>query len=169
VKRFATIRWIGSAAALLVVVSSTSVWTFTAEAATRAQLTDVKGIEIVARHTQGTFVGYSTGALPGEWTAVVAHTPLSTNATITGGTLRLVTVRSGATRTLTARFTGGSISNTNPGAGCTNQTFRVVGKLTPFGGNRSGTFSVTLTHYRHTFLGSCVSYFATTTGTLTAK
>jgi hypothetical protein len=164
--RIATIKPVGLALALLVTVSVAVALTPSARSASRPQLTDVKGIEIVARHTQGTFVGYSTGSLPGEWTAVVEHTPLAPNATITGGTLHLVTGRGGASRALTARFTGGTITNTNPGAGCTNQTFRVVGKLTPFGGYRSGTFSVTLTHYRHAFLGSCVSYFATTTGTL---
>jgi len=166
VSRFATIRPVGLAVALLVAVSVAVALTPPARSASRPQVTDVKGIEIVAHHTQGTFVGYGTGSLPGEWTAVVDHTPLSPNAKITGGTLRLVTTRGDATRTLGARFTGGSITNTNPGAGCTNQTFRVVGRLTPFSGYRSGTFSVTLTHYRHTFLGSCVSYFATTVGTL---
>jgi hypothetical protein len=166
VKRFATISWVGPTVVSLVAISAGALQTPPAKSAVGVHMTEVKGIEIVARHTRGTFVGYSTGALPGEWTAVVEHTPLSPNATITGGTLRLVTGREGATRTLTARFTGGTITNTRPGADCTDQTFRVVGKLTPFTGERSGTFSVTLTHYRHAFLGFCVSYFATTTGTL---
>jgi hypothetical protein len=165
--RFGTTGWIGLAVALTVAVSAAATRPPAAESAPKPQLTEVKGIEIVAHHTQGTFTGYSTGRLPGDWVAVVKHTPLSPNATITGGTLTLVTTRKGETRTFTARFTGGSITITNPGANCTNQTFHVVGDLTPFQGGNSGRFAVTLTHYRHSILGTCISYFATTSGTLT--
>jgi hypothetical protein len=159
--------WAGLAVAVLVGVPAAVTRVPVAVSATRVQMTTVHGIEIVPEHTQGTFTGYSTGSLPGDWVAVVKHTPLSPNATITGGTLTLVTSKHHATRTLTGRFDGGTITNTNPGANCTNQTYDVLGNLVHFNGNHNGRFSVTLTHYRHTILGACISYFATTTGTLT--
>jgi hypothetical protein len=68
---------------------------------------------------------------------------------------------------LTGRFTGGTITTTNPGADCTNQTFKVTGGLAHLNGGGTGVFSVKLTHWRHTVLGVCLSYFATTDGTLT--
>jgi hypothetical protein len=159
--------WVGLAVAVLVAVSAAVMRPQVAVSASRAQVTVVKGIEIIPEHTQGTFTGYSTGSLPGDWIAVVKHTPLSPNATITGGTLTLATTKQHATRTLTGRFDGGTITNTNPGANCTNQTYRVVGDITQFNGNHTGRFSVTLTHYRRSILGDCISYFATTNGTLT--
>jgi hypothetical protein len=166
VNRFGRIGWIGLAVALAVAVSAAATRTPSARSATTSQLAAVKGIEIVARHTQGTFTGYSTGPLAGDWVAVVEHTPLSPNATITGGTLTLVTDRNHAARTITARFTGGTVTNTNPGGGCTDQTYRVIGNLSHFDGHPSGRFSVKLTHYRHRLLGACIAYFATATGTL---
>ena len=66
-------------------------------------MTTVKGIEIVPEHTHGTFTGYSTGSPPGDWIAVVKQTPLSPNATITGGTFTLATSQHHKTRTVTGR------------------------------------------------------------------
>jgi hypothetical protein len=160
------IGWIGVAVALTVAVTAAATRAPSASSASKPQVSSVEGIEIGVKHTQGTFTGYSTGSLPGDWVAVVKHTPLSPGATITGGTLKLVIDRNGTNRTVAGRFTGGTITNTNPGAGCTNQTYRVVGDFTHFDGNRTGRFSVTLTHYRHRLLGACIAYFATATGTL---
>jgi hypothetical protein len=136
-------------------------------AASTPLVSTVHGIELVAHHTQGTFSGYATGHLSGGWVAVVNHTPLQPNATITGGTLTFVTTHAGIKRPITGRFTSGTITNTNPGANCANQTFAVIGNLTHFNGNHTARLAVTLTHYRHTILGACTAYFATTTGTLT--
>jgi len=127
----------------------------------------VHGIELIAEHTQGTFSGYATGGLPGGWLAVVDHTPLHPGARITGGTFTLITKRNGLAHPLAGRFTGGTITMTSPGAHCTNQTFKVRGGLAHFSGDGTGVFSVTLTHWRHLVLGTCLSYFATTDGTLT--
>jgi hypothetical protein len=59
----------------------------------------------------------------------------------------------------------------NPGANCTNQTFAVDGILgnvgTWYGGNGTGNFDVTLTHYRRGIFGRCVTYGASVAGTLT--
>ena len=58
----------------------------------------------------------------------------------------------------------------NPGASCTNQTFAVHGILGKVGwwsaGSGSGRFDVTLTHYRRSIFGRCVSYSASVRGTL---
>jgi hypothetical protein len=164
--RFVATGWVGLAVAVLVALSAAATRAPVAVSAPRVQLTTVRGIEIVPEHTEGTFTGYSTGSLPGDWVAVVKHTPLAPNATITGGTFTLVTNQHRKTRTLTGQFSSGTISNTNPGANCTNQNYKVVGNLTHFNGNHTGRFSVTLTHYRHSILDHCISYFATTTGTL---
>ncbi len=59
---------------------------------------------------------------------------------------------------------------TNVGAGCSNQTFAVNGILGHVGwwssGTGGGIFKATLTHYRHSILGRCVTYGASVRGTL---
>ena len=71
---------------------------------------------------------------------------------------------------MTGTFTGGTVQVTNVGVNCSNQTFDVTGILGNVGrwyaGNGTGTFSVILTHYRHRLLGSCVTYGASVSGTL---
>ena len=68
-------------------------------------------------------------------------------------------------------YQGGTITTIDPGAGCTNQKYLVTGTLenvstsTTSGG--SGSFSVTLTHYRYSFFGICVIYKARVAGTVT--
>jgi hypothetical protein len=56
------------------------------------------------------------------------------------------------------------------GASCSNQTFDVEGIPSNLGrwcaGSGSGTFSATLTHYRHRLFGSCVTYGASVTGSI---
>ena len=58
----------------------------------------------------------------------------------------------------------------NRGTNCTNQTFAVNGILGSVGpwysGHGTGTFTTTLTHYRTSILGSCVTYGASVKGTL---
>jgi hypothetical protein len=139
----------------------------TASAARRPVVATVHGIELIALHTQGTFSGYTDGGLTGDWLATVDHTPLTPNAHITGGSFTLSSGANQQHEPLNARISNGAIRITNPGANCSNQTYKVTGNLTHLNPYRSGTFSLTLTHWRHTLLGSCLSYFATTTGTLT--
>lgn len=139
----------------------------TAAASPRPVVTSVHGIELVAKHTQGTFSGYTSGGLKAGWLAVVNHTPLNPNAHITGGNFTLITKTSGFDHPITAHINHGTITLTNPGANCTNQTYAVTGSLNHITGNRTGSFALTLTHWRHTILGTCLAYFATTTGTLT--
>jgi hypothetical protein len=147
---------------------------YTAESAAAAQShTDaISGHEYFFTSTDGKFAGSASGTLSGHWNADVQHTPLcgscTPTATITGGSFQLL---HGISTLITGDFTGGSVQVTNPGAGCTNQTFAVRGVLGSVGpwhsGNGSGLFSVTLTHYRVSILGSCITYAASVAGVLT--
>jgi hypothetical protein len=135
----------------------------------------ISGYEYYATSTDGKFAGTAGGALPGSWNADVRHTALcigcSTTATITGGSFQLATALDGIPTLVTGSFTGGTVQVTNPGAGCTNQTFAVNGILGNVGpwysATGSGTFMATLTHYRRSVFGYCVTYSASVTGTLT--
>jgi hypothetical protein len=135
----------------------------------------LSGYEYWASSTDGKFAGTASGSLPGSWTADVQHTALclscSPTATITGGSFSLSTVIHYFPALVTGRFTGGTVQVINPGANCTNQTFAVNGILGSVGtwwsGTGSGSFNVTLIHYRHTVFGSCVTYGASVGGTLT--
>ena len=130
----------------------------------------IRGYEYFFTSTDGRFAGNASGTLPGGWNADVQHTPLclscTTTATITGGSFSLATVYT----LVTGSFTGGTVQVMNPGVNCTNQTFDVEGMLGGVGrwysGSGTGRFSAILTHYRHPVFGSCVSYAASVTGTL---
>lgn len=123
----------------------------------------VQGAEYYATSTQGRFAGYASGDLPGSWVAVVNHTPLSPNATITGGTFTL-----NGTTDASGTFTAGTVTQTAAGSGCRNQQYHLEGTLgnvvvgAATGG--TGTFSGTLTHYRYPLFGRCVTYSATIGG-----
>jgi hypothetical protein len=141
-------------------------------AAAQSYTDAISGHEYFFTSTDGKFAGSASGTLAGHWNADVQHTPLcgscTPTGTITGGSFHLL---HGVSTLITGGFTGGSVQVTNPGAGCTNQTFAVKGVLGSVGpwysGNGSGLFSVTLTHYRVSILGSCITYAASVAGTLT--
>jgi hypothetical protein len=130
----------------------------------------ISGYEYYFTSTDGRFAGSASGALPGSWNADVQHTKLclscTPTATITGGSFSLAT---GSTL-VTGTFTGGTVQVTNVGLNCSNQTFAIRGILGSvgrwYGGGGTGTFSATLTHYRHWLFGSCVTYGASVRGTL---
>jgi hypothetical protein len=130
----------------------------------------LQGAEIAASSTEGTFVGTASGALPGTWTVTVDHTPLSaTGATITGGGFSVETALNGLpTLVLGTLAYGGTVTVTNPGSGCTKQTFAIYAPLISVGewhaGGGSGLFTGTLTHYRYSLFGHCIVYSATITG-----
>jgi hypothetical protein len=156
----------------LLLVAAIVVLALVAVPATAAATTytdTVAGAEIAATSTQGTFVGKANGDLPGVWKAVVQHTPLSPNATITGGSFKLVTT---TLQTIVGTFaTGGSVIRTQAGTGCTNQQYTVEDGLSNVGvggpGSGTGSFQVVLTHYRAfvPFVG-CVTFSATVQGML---
>src|SRR5688572_1852092 len=89
----------------------------------------INGYEYYFTSTEGRFAGNASGSLPGYWNAQVQHTPLClscpTTATITGGSFSLSTRIEWSPTLVTGNFTGGTVQVTDPGAGCTNQTFAV--------------------------------------------
>ena len=128
------------------------------------------GYEYYFTSTDGRFAGTASGSLPGGWNADIRHTQLclscTPTATVTGGSFSLATTYS----VVVGTFTGGTVQVLNRGAGCTNQAFAVRGTLGRVGrwtaGTGSGTFAVTLTHYRRSILGHCTTYGAKVAGTL---
>jgi hypothetical protein len=142
-------------AAFAVVAALSSV---AAASATSTYSDSFSGTEIVPiSSVRGTFVGVARGGLAAVWRTQIVHRPLSTGTTVavTGGTFSIVGV-SGTK--LTGPVTGGSVTVTNRGSNCSNQTYRVS---VTFGG---GSFDGTLTHYRRSILGRCVVYAATIAG-----
>jgi hypothetical protein len=155
-----------AAAALILPTAATAATSYTDR---------ISGAEYYATSTDGRFAGTASGSLTGSWNVDVQHTALcigcSTTATITGGSFQLATTLHSIPTLVTGSFSGGTVQVTNPGTGCTNQTFAVNGILSTvgswYGGTGNGTFIATLTHYRHSVFGYCLTYSASVTGTLT--
>ena len=160
-------RWLGwivpIAAAAALVISPVS-----AMAATSSD--SISGLEYAATSTQGRFVGIASGALPGAWSVTVDHTPLGTSAVITGGDFHLATRRHGTLTAVTGDFTGGMVKQLSGFTGCVSRRYAVTGVLGGVGfgsaGRGTGTFAVTLTHYRTKIFGQCVTYSASVSGSL---
>jgi hypothetical protein len=125
----------------------------------------VRGIEVHATSTQGTFTGFAwTADDYGTWLAIVQHTAFdeNRNATITGGTFTL----DGNRRDVNGTFTGGSVTFQWADPGCGREVFAVQGAMDLVGGG-TGSFDATLTHYRTSIWGHCITYGATVRGTTT--
>ena len=159
---------------VLVVVAATHALVPARVSASSTYTDALSGYEYWASSTDGKFAGTASGALSGGWNADVQHTALclscSPTATITGGSFSLTTVLRDVPTLVTGRFTGGTVQVVDPGANCTRQTFTVSGLLGDVGawwsGSGGGTFGVTLTHYRRSIFGRCVTYGASVAGTL---
>jgi hypothetical protein len=134
----------------------------------------VEGVEVAATSTQGTFVGTGAGFGGDDavWQAVVDHRKLSpgcesSGCAIIGGTFSLVNQDGEA---INGTFASGSITLISQAPGCGIQVFSVVGALTdvitPTTTGGTGTFLVTLTHFRAPYLGRCTTFFAKVSGTV---
>jgi len=126
--------------------------------ATTVSKDTLTGTEVLpVSSTLGTFVGVATGGLPATWRVQIAHQPLVTGPTvlITGGTFSLLTL---AGHRIGGRVYDGSVTVTNRGSRCTDQTYRVVATFS------SGSFDGTLTHHRRSIFGRCIVYSATIRG-----
>jgi hypothetical protein len=142
----------------LLLVAAASLLQPSSAPAAPAYSASLSGTEIIPISSRrGTFVGVSTGRLLAGWRVQIAHEPLASGPTvaITGGSLMLVTDTG---RRLRGTVTGGSVTVTNRGSSCTNQTYRVTVDST------LGSFDGKLTHRRHSILGHCVIYAATIRG-----
>ncbi|SCF36226.1 hypothetical protein GA0074696_4860 [Micromonospora purpureochromogenes] len=126
----------------------------------------VSGEETQWTATQGTFVGTAKGDLPGDWKTTINHTPLTPDATVTGGNFSLNTTMNGSSVTVRGDSATGTVK-LKSGTLCTDQQYAVdvtyyhVGP----GGKGSGTahFTGTLTHK----VSLCVVVAATVSGNLT--
>jgi hypothetical protein len=123
------------------------------------------GVEVPpVTSTLGTFTGVATGQLPGRWYAQIQHAPLSSatpTVQITGGFFTLDPFDG---PTVSGTVVDGSVMVTDPGSGCTNQTFTVDVKLSD-----GSTFTGTLTHYRTPLFGACITYSASIVGSGTLE
>lgn len=163
---------IGRRFALLLLMAGVVLSIATGQASASTTHTDtVKGTEVAYTSTQGTFTGYATGDLPGSWAAVIGHTVLSPDATITGGSFTLATVLHWIPRTVEGTFAaGGTVTRIYREPGCGIQKYAVEDNFLHVGvggGSGSGHVSATLTHYRHSVFGHCIAYAATISGTVT--
>ena len=147
-----------------------------ASAAPASTTFTIVGYEYAFTSTVGSFAGTGSGNA-GEtaaWNTTVQHDPLGSTPTyVNGGSFFMTTASTTHLDYVDGDFAyhGGTITTLDPGAGCTNQQYRVTGTLenvatsTTSGG--SGRFSVTLTHYRYSVFGICVIYKARVAGTVT--
>lgn len=134
----------------------------------------VNGLEYHYTSTDGRFAGTASGSLAGLWTVNVQHSPLclscTPTATINGGSFTIGTTLNFVPTPVTGSITSGTIRVIKRGASCTKQTFLIQGNLDSVGQGQgdtgSGTMNATLTHYRRSILGRCVTYAAGVSGTL---
>lgn len=135
----------------------------------------IVGYEYAFTSTVGSFAGYGRGNADesGLWDATVEHDRLGSSPTyVNGGSFAMTTSGPSGVDAVTGSFAyhGGKITTLASGTNCTNQRYRVTGTLedvsttTTAGG--SGTFDVTLTHYRARLFGHCVIYKARVAGTV---
>jgi hypothetical protein len=154
------------AAAAVVVVASAAI-------AFVSSTYDFSGVEIAATSTRGTFAGAATGS-GGDaalWQAAIDHSvDVDPKGIITGGYADLWT--SDGTTVSGDLAYGGTIRKTSSGHGrCGNQVFAVEADLvnvtrTDTGATGTGSLSGTLVHYRTWFLGDCLTYSASVSGTI---
>jgi hypothetical protein len=134
----------------------------------------IVGYEYAFTSTVGSFAGNGSGDAGGTgyWNATVKHDPLGANpAYVNGGPFAMAVRGPGSSvDAVVGTFShhGGKITTLDRGVGCTNQKYLVASTLkavsTPTTSNGTGKFEVTLTHYRHRFLGLCVAYKARVSG-----
>src|SRR5438105_1763584 len=137
----------------------------------------ISGHEYAFTQTQGSFAGTGAGDAGDSivWNASVEHDPLGTMPTtyVNGGYFQLFSrspewVPDAVLGSIV--YHSGTITTLDSGDGCTNQQYLVTGGLndvtttTTTGG--TGTFKVTLTHYRVSVFGRCLIYKARVTGTV---
>lgn len=136
----------------------------------------IAGYEYAFTSMVGSFAGTGSGKAGGTayWNATVKHDRLGSTPTYVNGGSFAMTVRGPGTSVdaVVGTFShhGGKITTLDRGANCTNQKYLVADTLrsvsTPTTSNGSGTFRVTLTHYRHRVLGRCIAYKARVSGTV---
>jgi hypothetical protein len=150
--------------------------TSAASAAPSSTTFTIVGYEYAFTSTVGSCAGSASGDAGDHagWNATIRHDPLGSTPTyVTGGSIELATANSSGHLdyvTATLGYQSGMITTINSGRNCTNQQYLVTGDVqdvtTSSTSNGSGTFLVTLTHYRYSLFGHCVIYKASVTGTV---
>jgi hypothetical protein len=162
--RMKALRTFASATVLAV---GLAIFPATATAGTKTYTYSVWGTEVYATSTTGRFVGTTTGDATGTWYAEVLHDPLNPHGKITGGSFGMLLNKAEPAYTVSGHFWSGFVEQRDPGENCTNQRYAVNGSLDNVTVTRTGTFQVTLTHYRRAFFGKCRLYAATVSGMVT--
>ena len=137
----------------------------------------VRGFEYAFTPDVGFFAGSAVGNAGdrGAWNTYVEHDRLGSTPPIyvNGGSFWMATRSPAGTYDwVSGTFVhhGGTITTIDPGANCTNERYLVTGALenvttsTTAGG--TGSFSVTLTHYRALLFSRCITYSASVVGTV---
>ncbi len=161
---------------IVLVLFSAAAFASSAAQASKGLTDKVSGIETYATSTEGHFAGVATGRLPGTWSATVVHDELHGDggAAITGGSFDLLTTQDGSAVTVSGQVVGGTVKQLGGFSGCVNQTYGVVGSLASVGYDGgaldgTGSFNLTLTHYRASVFGYCFIYSASVSGTVTFR
>jgi hypothetical protein len=141
----------------------------TAGAATKTHSFSISGTEVSATSTTGRFVGTASGSALGTWYAEVVHDPLGASpaAIRLGGSFGMALAQAEPAYVVSGQFSGGAITVLDSGARCTNQVYRVDGRLRNVSVTGTGHVVATLTHHRRSILGRCLLYAATVGGTVT--
>ena len=131
----------------------------------------LSGYEIWFTPSVGVFAGTGNGHAGdlSAWFSSIEHSQvISPSGTIIGGWATLYRLDGVS---ISGHFSGGTIVQTNDGAGCTAEWHSVTGELT--GVRRSdtaalgsGEFQVTLVHHRAWLFGRCISYSASVSGSI---
>ena len=157
------------AAAVLVASLLVLLVPVTAVAATKTYRFSISGTEVSATSTTGRFVGAASGSALGTWYAEVVHDPLGASpaAIRPGGSFGMALAQAEPAYVVSGQFSGGAITVLDSGARCTNQVYRVDGRLKNVSVTGTGHFAAKLTHHRRSVLGRCWLYAATVSGTVT--
>jgi len=137
---------------------------------------NIIGYEYAFTSKVGSFAGTGSGNAGGAvyWNATVKHDPLGSDPAYVNGGPFAMTVRGPGSLVdaVVGTFShrGGKITTLDRGANCTNQKYLVSSTLkavsTPATSGGAGKFEVTLTHFRHRFLGRCIAYKARVSGSV---
>jgi len=156
-------------AAAVLVASLVVLVPVTAGAATKTYSFSISGTEVSATSTTGRFVGTASGSALGTWYAEVVHDPLGASpaAIRPGGSFGMALAQAEPAYVVSGQFSGGAITVLDSGARCTNQVYRVDGRVKNVSVTGTGHVVATLTHHRRSILGRCLLYAATVGGTVT--
>lgn len=143
-------------------------------AASTSETYTMVGYEVFYAPDHGVFAGTGAGydgphELSG-WYTDVYHTEWISPGNVTGGSAALSRIDGVQ---IAGTFSGGDVSETNPGYDCTTETHTVTAELVNVtrtdepGVVGTAVLNATLTHYQTWILGTCINYSARVDATIT--